>query len=114
MINLPEPSTESQSYDAPSFTFLPTGELLQNIFTAANRYFPRNGYPSLLIVNDQRHVSCNNLAGAGSPEQEPERINRTSYQVKLGRPTPRRSCLCTDSCLLRTSTCAKLKLRELL
>ena len=89
MINLPEPSTESQSYDAPSFTFLPTGELLQNIFTAANRYFPRNGYPSLLIVNDQRHVSCNNLAGAGSPEQEPERINRTSYQVKLGRPTHR-------------------------
>ena len=39
----------------------------------------RNGYPSLLIVNDHRHLSCNNLDKISS-----EKINKTSYQVKLG------------------------------
>ena len=43
-------------------------------------YFPdRNGYPSLLIVNGQRHLSCNNLNNLPA-----DKLNKTSYQVKLG------------------------------
>ena len=42
--------------------------------------FTRNGYPSLLIVNGQRHLSCNNIHNLSQ-----ENINKTSYQVKLGR-----------------------------
>jgi len=38
----------------------------------------RNGYPSLLIVNGQRHLSCNNLNNLPA-----DKLNKTSYQVKL-------------------------------